>query len=47
MRASRPWPDVLAVITGHRELDATAIPDHFAPRKVCLDEENAGRTCGW
>ena len=47
MGASRPWPEALEVITGQRELDATAILDYFAPLKVWLDEENAGRTCGW
>ena len=47
MGASRPWPEALEVITGQRELDATAILDYFAPLKVWLDEQNAGRTCGW
>ena len=47
MGASRPWPDVLEVIAGQRELDATSILDYFAPLKVWLDEENAGHTCGW
>ena len=29
MGASRPWPDALEVITGARQLDATAILDYF------------------
>jgi peptidyl-dipeptidase A len=28
-------------------MDATAILDYFAPLQVWLDEQNAGRTCGW
>ena len=36
MGASRPWPDVLEVIAGQRELDATSILDYFAPLKVWL-----------
>lgn len=47
MGASRPWPDALEVITGQREMDATAILDYFAPVQAWLDEQNAGRSCGW
>jgi peptidyl-dipeptidase A len=47
MGRSRPWPDALEVITGQREMDATAILDYFAPLKTWLDEQNAGRSCGW
>ena len=47
MGAGRPWPEALEVITGQRELEAMAILDYFAPLTVWLDEENAGRTCGW
>jgi peptidyl-dipeptidase A len=47
MGASRPWPDALEVMTGQREMDATAILDYFAPLQAWLDEQNAGRTCGW
>ena len=45
--ASRPWPDVLELGTGRREMDATAILDYFAPLQAWLDEQNAGRSCGW
>ena len=45
--ASRPWPDVLELGTGGREMDATAILDYFAPLQAWLDEQNAGRSCGW
>ena len=47
MGMSRPWPDALEALTGQREMDATAILDYFAPLQVWLDEQNAGRTCGW
>ena len=47
MGISRPWPDALEALTGSREMDATAIVDYFAPLKAWLDEQNAGRSCGW
>ncbi len=47
MGSSRPWPDALEALTGQRQMDATAILDYFAPLKTWLDEQNAGRTCGW
>ena len=45
--ASQPWPDVLEVLTGQREMDASAIVDYFAPLKTWLDEQNKGRKIGW
>jgi peptidyl-dipeptidase A len=45
--ASRPWPDALEVLTGQREMDATAIADYFAPLKAWLDQQNSGRAAGW
>ena len=47
MGMSLPWPDALEALTGERELDASAIRDYFAPLQVWLDEQNAGRSCGW
>ena len=47
MGASRPWPDALEVVTGQRQMDATAIVDYFAPLKTWLDQQNQGQTCGW
>jgi peptidyl-dipeptidase A len=47
MGASRPWPDALEVMTGQREMDATAILDYFAPLKKWLDEQNVGHNVGW
>jgi peptidyl-dipeptidase A len=39
--ASRPWPEALEVLTGQRQMDATAIADYFAPLKAWLDEQNS------
>ncbi len=47
MGRARPWPEALAAISGSGEMDATAILDYFAPLKSWLDEQNAGRQCGW
>ncbi len=47
MGASRPWPDALEVLTGQRQMDATAMLDYFAPLKKWLDEQNAGHAVGW
>src|SRR6202790_55373 len=40
MGASKPWPDALEVLTGEKELDASALADYFAPLKTWLDEQN-------
>ncbi len=45
--ASQPWQDTLEVMTGTREMDATAIIDYFAPLMGYLEEQNEGRSCGW
>lgn len=47
MGMSKPWPDALEVLTGERQMDATAILDYFAPLKEWLDEQNQGLQCGW
>ena len=47
MGRSRPWPEALEALTGAPEMDATAILDYFAPLQAWLDEQNAGRQCGW
>lgn len=44
---SQPWPQTLKELTGKEEMDATAILDYFAPLKEWLDQQNAGRECGW
>jgi len=45
--ASKPWPEALAVLTGQRQVDATAMLDYFAPLRAWLKEKNAGQKCGW
>jgi peptidyl-dipeptidase A len=47
MGASKPWPDELEVLTGQRQMDASAILDYFAPLKKWLDEQNKGLKAGW
>ena len=47
MGKSKPWPDALEALTGSPQMDASAILDYFAPLKQWLDEQNAGRQCGW
>ncbi len=45
--ASKPWPDALEVVTGQREMDASALVEYFEPLNAWLKKENAGRQCGW
>jgi peptidyl-dipeptidase A len=47
MGQSKPWPDALEVLTGQRQMDATAILDYFAPLQKWLDEQNKGQQVGW
>ena len=47
MGLSRPWQDALEVISGKREMDATAMRDYFAPLQKWLDEQNRGKPVGW
>ena len=47
MGRSQPWPLALEKLTGSKEIDATAMLDYFAPLQQWLDEQNAGRQCGW
>jgi peptidyl-dipeptidase A len=47
MGRSRTWPEALAAVTGSKEMDASAILDYFAPLQQWLEEQNAGRQCGW
>jgi peptidyl-dipeptidase A len=45
--ASKPWPDALEAFTGARRMDGSAILTYYAPLMTYLEEQNAGRTCGW
>ena len=44
---SKTWQEALETLTGSPQMDASAIMDYFAPLKDWLDEQNAGRQCGW
>jgi peptidyl-dipeptidase A len=45
--ASKPWPDALEVLTGERQVQASALLDYFAPLRAWLKEKNKGERCGW
>jgi len=47
MGRSQPWPVALEILTGSTQMDATAMLNYFAPLQAWLDEQNAGRQCGW
>jgi len=47
MGASKPWPDALEAITGTRQMDARPMLEYFGPLQQWLEQQNAGRTCGW
>jgi peptidyl-dipeptidase A len=47
MGQSKPWPDALEVLTGQRQMDASALLDYFAPLQKWLDEQNKGQKVGW
>jgi peptidyl-dipeptidase A len=47
MGQSKPWPDALEVLTGQRQMDASAILEYFAPLQKWLDEQNQGQKVGW
>ena len=45
--AGRPWPVAIEALTGARQMDASALLEYFAPLAAWLDQQNAGRACGW
>jgi peptidyl-dipeptidase A len=47
MGQSRPWPEALEVLTGEKQMDATAILEYYAPLKQWLDEQNKGYKVDW
>jgi Angiotensin-converting enzyme len=49
MGSSRPWPDVMAAMTGQHELDASALLEYFKPLEDWLVQTNAklGVPIGW
>lgn len=44
---SRPWPDTLELLTGTREMDASAVIEYFQPLLGWLAVRNQNRSCGW
>ncbi len=47
MGASRPWPNALEAFTGSREMSGRAMVEYFRPLMTWLQQQNAGRSCGW
>jgi len=47
MGASKPWPDALQVFTGNREISGKPMLEYFAPLQAWLEQQNAGKQCGW
>ncbi len=47
MGMSRPWPEAYAALTGSGKADAGALLEYFAPLRAWLEQQNAGRACGW
>lgn len=49
MGSSRPWPEVMKVMTGQEKMDASAIREYFKPLEDWLVLENAKltQTPGW
>jgi peptidyl-dipeptidase A len=47
MGQSKPWTDELEVLTGHRQMDAGALLEYFAPLQKWLDDQNKGQKTGW
>jgi len=45
--ASKPWPDALQAFTGNREMTAKPMLEYFAPLQAWLEQQNAGKQCGW
>lgn len=47
MGAGRPWPAALEAVSGTRRMDASPLLEYFTPLAAWLEEQNAGRACGW
>jgi len=47
MGASHPWPDALEAFTGTREISGKPMLEYFAPLQAWLQQQNAGKQCGW
>ncbi len=47
MGQSRPWPEALEVLTGQRQMDATALLEYFEPLRAWLNEQIKDVPVGW
>lgn len=47
MGASRPWQEALEAGTGQRDVSSAGMLAYFQPLREYLEQQNAGRTCGW
>ena len=47
MGASKPWPDALEAFTGTRDISGKPMLEYFAPLQAWLEQQNAGKRCGW
>jgi len=45
--ASRPWPEVMKLITGYRDIRADRMLEFFRPLMAWLRQENKGHHVGW
>jgi peptidyl-dipeptidase A len=45
--ASKPWPETLEKLTGGKEMDGSALIEYFQPLMGYLEQQNAGKSCGW
>jgi peptidyl-dipeptidase A len=45
--ASKPWPEALSVLTGSKQMDASALVEYFQPLMSWLEKQNQGQTCGY
>ena len=47
MGSSKPWPVALEAFTGTREMSGKPMLEYFAPLQAWLQQQNAGKQCGW
>lgn len=45
--SSKPWPDVMEVLTGQRKMDAGPLLEYFKPLQDWLEQENKGHDISW
>jgi peptidyl-dipeptidase A len=45
--SSQPWQQTLKELTGGERMDAAPVLEYFAPLQEWLQQQNAGRSCGW